>query len=301
MSKEEGADFIKIHDELSREAYFALVNESKQQGMIFVGHVPTGVSAAEASDAGQKSIEHLQGVQTGCSPREVELRSATEEALSKPPDQRGPSMLAIQRLTAETLSDDTCAALAARFVRNHTWQCPTLVSRLGIQELRSRSANQLKYVPVALRARWQRQLDSYHQPSGEEQEVSKMFDQKLEQAIRIMRRAGVPFLAGTDVGPAYKVAGFTLHDELAELNKAGFTPMETIQTATRNAAIFLGKDKDLGTIQKGKIADVVLLDANPLEQIGNTRKISAVVINGHLLDRKALDALLAQVETANSK
>ena len=86
-------------------------------------------------------------------------------------------------------------------------------------------------------------LVSNRQSSGEEHEVSQMLDQKLEQAIRIMRRAGVQFLAGTDVGPAYKVAGFTLHEELAELNKAGLTPMETIQTVTRNAATFLGKTK----------------------------------------------------------
>lgn len=301
MSREEGADFIKIHDELSREAYFALVEESKKQGFVFVGHVPTGVSAAEASDAGQKSIEHLQGILTGCTTDESELRAATEEALLKPPEQRAQGMLAVQRRTVETFRADDCASLAARLVQNQTWQCPTLVSRLGIRELSSRSDELLKYVPVALRVRWQRQLASYRDPPSEEQEVSKMLDQKLAEAIGIMRRAGVKFLAGTDVGPAYKFAGFTLHDELTELNKAGFTPMETIQSATRNAAVFLGKDEDLGTIEKGKLADLVLLDANPLEQISNTRKIDAVMVKGRLLDRKALDDLLAQVAAANAK
>ncbi len=107
------------------------------------------------------------------------------------------------------------------------------------------------------------------------------------------------FLAGTDVGGAFLVPGFSMQDELGELVHAGFTPMEAIQAATRDAARFMGREKDLGTIQKGKLADLVLLDADPLESIGNARKIDAVVVNGRLLDRKALDASLAQVEAAS--
>jgi imidazolonepropionase-like amidohydrolase len=114
-----------------------------------------------------------------------------------------------------------------------------------------------------------------------------------------MHRAGVPVLSGTDT--AWRMpctyAGFSLHDELALLVQVGFTTLESLQTATLNPARFLGRTQDHGTIEKGKLADMVILTANPLEDIHNTQKIAAVLINGRLLTRRDLDALLAQVET----
>ena len=128
-----------------------------------------------------------------------------------------------------------------------------------------------------------------------------MLDQKLLEVAGVMHRAAVQFLAGTDVGGAFLVPGFSMHDELDELVKAGFTPREALRAATLDAARFLGREKELGTIQKGKLADLVLLDANPLKDIGYTRKINAVIVGGRLLDRKTLDASLAQVETAANR
>ena len=106
-------------------------------------------------------------------------------------------------------------------------------------------------------------------------------------------------MAGTDTAPGvYIVPGFSLHDELANFVEAGFTPMEALQTATSNPARFLGREASLGSVEAGKIADLVLLSANPLEDIRNTRKISIVVANGQVYDRAALDQLLEQVEAA---
>jgi imidazolonepropionase-like amidohydrolase len=113
-----------------------------------------------------------------------------------------------------------------------------------------------------------------------------------------MHRAGVPFLAGTDAAPGiYIMPGFSLHDELANFVEAGFTPMEALQTATSNAARFLGRN-DIGSVEPGKLADLVLLTANPVADIKNTRKINAVMADGKLMDRAALDRMLAQVEAA---
>jgi imidazolonepropionase-like amidohydrolase len=117
--------------------------------------------------------------------------------------------------------------------------------------------------------------------------------------VGAMHRAGVPFLAGTDAAPGiYIMPGFSLHDELANFVEAGFTAMEALQTATSNPAKFLGTESSMGSIEAGKIADMVLLHANPLDDIHNTRKISAVFVEGHLLDRKALDQVLQQVEAS---
>ena len=110
-----------------------------------------------------------------------------------------------------------------------------------------------------------------------------------------MHRVGVNLLAGTDTPNPYCFPGFSLHDELGFMVQAGLTPLKALQTATINPADFLGLSKTVGTIEKGKIADLVLLNANPLENIANTKRIAAVVSSGRLLDRKALDGLLAGV------
>ena len=115
--------------------------------------------------------------------------------------------------------------------------------------------------------------------------------------VGTQHRAGVPFLAGTDSAPGvFIVPGFSLHDELSNFVEAGFTPMEALQTATSNPAKFFGIESSNGSIEPGKLADAVLLSANPLDDIHNTRKIAAVIANGHYYDRKALDSLLSQIE-----
>ena len=117
-----------------------------------------------------------------------------------------------------------------------------------------------------------------------------------------MFRAGVPFMAGTDTAAGVHVfPGFSLHEELALFVRAGLTPMQALQTATLNPAKFLDRLADLGTVERGKLADLVLLDANPLEDIANTRKIRAVVLAGRYLDRAALDRMLREVEMAAAK
>ena len=129
--------------------------------------------------------------------------------------------------------------------------------------------------------------------------MDKVFEQHLT-ILGAMHRAGVPIMAGTDAawGAPFTYAGFSLHDELALLVRAGLTPAEALQAATINPARFLGKEKDLGRIEAGKLADVVLLDADPLQDIHNTTRISGVFLSGRYLDRPALDSLLKEAEAA---
>jgi imidazolonepropionase-like amidohydrolase len=118
--------------------------------------------------------------------------------------------------------------------------------------------------------------------------------QKSMNLVPEMQEAGVRILAGTDSPAPFVFPGSSLHDELQLLVEAGLTPVQALQSATRSPAEFLHATKDLGTIEQGKFADLVLLDANPLEDIGNTRKIRAVILRGKFLDRAALDNLLAE-------
>jgi imidazolonepropionase-like amidohydrolase len=129
--------------------------------------------------------------------------------------------------------------------------------------------------------------------------VRKKFVQMELDMTLAMFRAGVPFLAGTDTAAGVHVfPGFSLHQELALFVQAGLTPLQALQTATLNPAKFMNRLADLGTVERGKLADLVLLDANPLENIDNTKKIRAVVLAGRYLDRTELDRILKGAEKA---
>ena len=308
-TKQQGYDFVKVYSRLPRNAYFAIADEAKKQGIPFAGHVPQSISVAEASDAGQKSIEHLTGMLAACSSREQELRRNLPNANSNlRPGGRIISLSGARPLTRmmlETFSIQKANALFARLKQNHTWQCPTFtVLRSGtfINNPNFRNDPRLKYMPAQLRAAWDPSNDfRFSARSAEDFDLSRRVYKKQIELVGLMHRAGVEFIAGTDVLNPYCFPGFSLHDELAILVEAGLSPMEALQTATLNPARFLGKENELGTVAQGKMADLVLLEANPLEDIRNTTKINSVVVDGRLLDRKTLDQILTQVQASAQK
>lgn len=310
--KSTGYDFVKVYSDLPRDAYYAIADEAAKQGLTFAGHLPHSVTAQEASDAGQKSIEHMTGILEGCSPVGREITSGYLAARKGVDGQTGMNaavLLAMRGLFERMLAtydQERATALFARFARNGTWQCPTLIVNRSMAMLGDkafRNDPRLTYVPAAVRSNWQPENNPVlASRTADDYALRARRNQKEAAAIAEMRRAGVRFLAGTDTGNPFCFAGFSLHDELALLVDAGLTPMEALQSATSNAALFVGKEESLGTIEKGKIADLVLLDANPLDEIANTRRIAAVVVGGELFDRPRLDAMLATMEKrANPK
>jgi len=304
--KSSGFDFVKVYADLPRDAYYAIADEAAKQGLVFAGHVPHSVSALEASDAGQKSIEHLSGVLEGCSPVGGEITRGYKKNMAGVNDRKGmdKAKRQVQRVLVErllaTYDKERAAALFARFAKNGTWHCPTLTVLRSIAFLGDadfRNDPRLKYMPKPIRSNWQPENNPlWANRTAEDYAISKRVYEKETKTLAEMRRAGVRFLAGTDTLNAFCFPGFSLHDELTLLVEAGFTPMEALQAATLNAAIFLGKAESLGTVEKGKIADLVLLEANPLEHIDNTRRIAAVVLGGQLFERPRLDAMLAYAE-----
>jgi imidazolonepropionase-like amidohydrolase len=286
--KKRGADFIKLQSLIPRGAVFAIADEARKQGIPFVGHVPDAVRASEASKAGQKSFEHLIGIFEGSSPLE-------DEFLKGP---KGPGKF------LSTYDPALAAKLFALLAKNQTWQCPTLVWERGgnlIDETDFAHDPRAKYVPAAWKeGTWKRFTDQIlHEFNTDDLATRKRFVAKELEIVNAMHKAGIPFLAGTDTPPGvYIFPGFSLHEELQRFVAAGFTPMEALQTATRNPAKFLGMEDRLGTIEKGKLADLVLLAANPLDDIGNTQRITGVVVNGRYLTRGDLDQVLAGVEQA---
>jgi imidazolonepropionase-like amidohydrolase len=286
--KSQGSDFIKVQSVISHDAYFAAAAEAHKQNLPFVGHVPDKVRITEAVAAGQKSIEHLMGSFEGCSSEEQKFI-----------DGQGNTQLLLT-----TTDQKKCAALLALLAKSQTWQCPTLAWQRGgtFLDQRDLAHDPLgKYVPAYWRdVTWKRFYDEM-MPELQRDPLAlrKEYFARNLKMVADMHRAGVPFLAGTDTAPGiFILPGFSLHDELANFVESGFTPMEALQTATSNPAKFFATESTQGSIAKGKLADLVLLDADPLADIHNTRKISAVIAAGHLYDRPALDALLNSAATA---
>ena len=280
--KATGIDFVKVYTKLRPEEYFAIADEAKKVGIPFAGHVPDAVRAAAAADAGQRTMEHLRNVDLGCSSKEEDLMQAKAW---------GPQQAKEMR---DTYDQQKCEQLLAKFARNQTWQVPTNVLFLGDRSLlRSLlTGSRSKYLPSDVRARWQQQLPKLETSPRQEEQRQRNQQERLA-IIAMMNKAGVPMMAGTDVGNPFLLPGFSVHDELTTFVQAGLTPGEALKTATYNPARFLGMLDRLGTVEKGKLADLVLLDANPLKDIHNTQKIHAVVLNGRYFDRHALEKLLA--------
>ena len=283
--KAAGVDFIKVYSSLPKDLYLAVAAEAKSEGIPFVGHVPYPLTAAEASDAGQRSLEHLTEVDVGTSTDEASIKAEELEAMNQKhgyiPD---PARL------KSTFDSAKAAALFQRFRRNDTWQVPTLVVLDQEREIADsalqRNDSLLAYIPKMLRNYWR---------SLPIEIATKMVALSAFHAdlIRPLNRAGVRLLAGSDTPNPFVYPGFSLHDELSLLVKAGLTPAEALRTATLNPATFLGVSDSLGTVARGKVADLVLLDANPLVDIANTKRIRAVIQGGRLLNRRALDSMLA--------
>jgi imidazolonepropionase-like amidohydrolase len=284
--KAAGVDFIKVYSSLPKDLYLAVVGEAKSEGIPFVGHVPYPVTAAEASDAGQRSLEHLTEVDVGTSSDEAAIKAEEVEAMNQKhgyiPD---PNRL------KSTFDSAKAGALFERFRQNNTWQVPTLVvfyqeRQIADTTLRGNDSL-LVYIPKLLRDYW-RSL-----PTNIAAKMVALYAVHADLVGRL-NRAGVPMLAGSDCPNPYVYPGFSLHDELALLVHSGLTPAEALRSATINPATFLGVTDSLGTVAPGKVADLVLLDADPLADIANTKRIRAVIQGGRLLNRRTLDAMLAQ-------
>lgn len=297
-----GADFIKVYSSIPREAYFALAAEARAIGIPFAGHVPEAVSPMEAAAAGQRSQEHLLQILESCSTHENELRAhrvATmlDKSMSGEARMR---LLAFGDADVSDYSEQKASALFQTFVRDGVWQTPTLVVLSGFARARDQdfiNDPRRKYLPKSWTDQWDPRQTSFLKdlsPADYDALNARihLLLRRHEKLVGDMQRAGVEFLAGTDANGANPVLpGFGLHEELALLVASGLTPMEALQCATRNAARYFGH-ADFGTIEVGKSADLVLLNANPLEDIGNTEKIEAVVLRGRYFSRSDLDQML---------
>jgi len=304
--KRRGADCIKVYDRLPRDAYFAIVDEAKAKGLSVVGHVPLAITSEEASNAGQRSIEHLGNIFESVSTLESSLlkEESSSQAVTDPSEfprriaARGERML-------DTYDQQRATKIFSTFVKNRTWQVPTLEFKWAqtfFDDLLIRPDSRLKYIPASQFQWWTPEKNFFARYRTPEYIAyrKRLFQRELE-LVRDMHRAGVRFMTGTDLSGAYVFAGFSVHHEMELLVQAGFTPLEALQAATRNPALFLGEENADGTVETGKVANLVLLEADPLKDIRNTQRIDAVVLNGTYLPKTKLHSLLVEAETSAKK
>jgi imidazolonepropionase-like amidohydrolase len=264
-----GVDFIKVHGQLSRESYFAIARAARARRIPFAGHVSRTVGAAAASDSGQASIEHILAIPNPCTRAEVAELAP-----------RFPVQAALGRCdTADQ------APLYARLRRNGTRVVPTLVAQVEVslwpkRELPGDSV--ARYLPDSLRqyvAGIFPMVDSV--PPDADVNGRKLFAKRIAVTGALFR-AGVGLMAGTDAPLRNSPPGFGLHEELLHFTRAGLTPFEALRAATLEPARFLGMLDSLGTVEVGKVADLVLLTANPLADIRNSSRTEYVIANGKL-------------------
>jgi imidazolonepropionase-like amidohydrolase len=248
-----GVDFIKVHQQISKDAYLALADQAAKHKITFVGHKPASLPIQDIIKAGQRSIEHVLST--------PDLNDTTIHLLKDAGVFFTPNLLIIDKI--------------ARY-----------------NDASLRNDKRLEQVSPALMNHWRKQTEAWGENVNKTVEYMQSVMPVLQQRTASLQRAGVLLLAGTDVGIPYAYPGSSLHEELELLVRTGLSPLQALQTATINPARFFKEEHLFGSIQKGKRADLVLLNANPLENITNAKDINLVFFKGKVMDRNRLDEIL---------
>jgi hypothetical protein len=296
-------DFVKVYSYLSRDAYFGIADEARKQNFPFAGHVPQVVTVLEAAQAGQKSQEHLYGFIDAASDSANQFM---EEIQKKPTE----SLLNIRpekkRSLFRTFNLEKLQQVLQQMKKYDTWICPTMIANYSIAYMNDsnmRKDPRIQYMPLFLTNRWNPATDfRFESWTAETYSLLRQeFDLKLK-VLRAIHEAGIPILAGSDLANPFIYPGFSLHDELQWMVKGGLTPAAALQTATILPARYLGWQARYGSVAADKIADLVLLDANPLIDIRNTQKIHTVIIHGKVFNKTVINSLLERAkETSGQK
>ena len=301
LLESKGVDFIKIQSGVPHEAYLAIASEAKKLGIAIDGHVPDAVRASEAVSVRQRTFEHLIGIFEASTPDESAFLMRKWGAGKDPSVNKSLSTLLDRYDPARE------AGIVQLLARHKVWQCPTLFWERGqwlVDVIDYTKDPDVSYTPRTwVEKRYpSTQKSILESLATDPLPVRRRFVDHELDIVRRLHAAGVPFLAGTDTPAGVNVTpGISLHLELQRFVAAGFTPLEALQTATINPARFFRKLADYGSVQKGRVADLVILRANPLDDIANTRTIAGVVADGRYWSQAEIEGLrerLKQVAAA---
>ncbi len=295
-------DLLKVYEMLSPEVFSSMMARANEAGKVVTGHVPLSMDVIEASNLGLNSMEHMRNLEFACSSDWEVLKATRKKMLFEGKEKIGSTLRrnihTAQRGHAVANQDATRrAAVLKVLAENETWQVPTLSIMTVSAErffLREDWQDSYKYLPNSVQKTWIENSNKFGETDIPED--TKAYTNWSFEMISHLKEANVDIMAGTDCPIFYLTPGYSLHEELALLVKGGLTPLEAIEAATLKPAQYFSLDKELGLVQEGMLADLLLLDKNPLENIRNTKSINAVIRDGKLHDRQALDKLLADLE-----
>jgi Amidohydrolase family len=283
---EAGYDFIKIYTLVREPVYLAIADECKKIGIALEGHLPTEIGLEEALKAGQRSFEHNFNVNRYLTGREPEILKWAHQYLDTVHSvQDGQFMLRTEPFGVSEKDFQLPASVLDEMISNRVAVVPTLTLTQGRSidpELMAKRTKGLEYLTAGFVNYWMHQHPIF--PAE--------FEQDFGAAAKFLMNKGVLILAGTDVNNPFCVPGFGLQQELINLHDAGLTNLQVLQTATINPARFLYKEKELGTVTAGKLADLLVLEDNPLSDISNTQKINAVIVNGKYVSKDEIKRML---------
>ena len=280
-----GYDFIKLHPGLSADEYAAIATTAAEIGIPFAGHVPVAVGVEGALAADMATIDHLDGYMESLVPANT--------------DSSGGYGGFFGVLLVDQIIETRIPEIAAETAASGTWNVPTQaliehrVSDVPPAELADRP--EMRYMPAEIVARWVQAKEQQFAERGFDAQVGARAIEIRRKLILALHEAGAGLLLGSDAPQVFNVPGFSLHRELAFLVASGLTPFEALQTGTVNVAEFLGSNA--GVIAVGRDADLVLLDANPLEDIDNSRRVHGVMLRGNWHSATDLAERLAALES----
>lgn len=294
-------DIIKMGDAIDLASYRLLLDAARANGIEVSGHIPIQLSVKQAADMGQRTIEHARDLPLDCSTYGAQYRAAMAQAGQSGAPRPSPADRA--RHAVDTQDAALCGEQIAAMRRHGTYYVPTHLTRqmdYRASDAAYRNDPRMAWIVPQQRQMWDRDLDRFASATPGQVDAFGRFFRLGLRLTGQAHKAGVRIMAGTDTNDTMVFPGFSLHDELALLVEAGLSPMDALRAATVTPADYLRRSADLGGLSKGKQADIVLLDADPVKAIGNTKRIAYVIQGGRVSDRAALDAILAEMRVPDA-
>jgi cytosine/adenosine deaminase-related metal-dependent hydrolase len=296
-----GVDFLKAYEMLSPEQFAMVIKLGKEKGLKVAGHVPLSIDVIIASNAGLNSMEHMRNLELSCASNADELLEQRRQFMNEGKEDPGGVLRsrihnAQRKIAIQNYDENKAEEVLRVLARNHTWQIPTLTLNTASTEMpfiQDEWQESIRFLPDSIRRQWKKNTDSIknRRPGPFRQQYSQwQFDM-----VKKIHQANIDIMAGTDCPIYYLTPGYSLHQELVMLVKAGLSPLDVLKSATLNPARYFNLENELGSIKEEFWADLVILDANPLENINNTKRINAVVKQGKYFSRMDLDQILLRL------
>lgn len=290
-------DFLKAYEMLSPSQFKMLSNLAKENNLKLTGHVPLSMSVIEASNLGLNSMEHLRNLELSMTKMSEKLFQERKNLLLNKSSIKGSELRSLihskQRMKSiNDLDSIKINNVIDALIKNDVWQIPTLILYKNFANKTFKNPDYLQFLnllPEERKEVWIKKINAIDNVINKDVVEYTVWSKKM---VDFMHDRGISFMAGTDTPIGFLIPGLSLHQEIQELYESGLSELEAIQTATINPAKYFNLENSLGRIKSGFIADLIILDKNPLESISNTKSIHAVIKEGHLMNRSYLDSLM---------